>query len=380
MLKENKREFEETFGRKPRANDAVFFQKYYSSKKDFERETIKAMEGAGAAPSVVYAYRKTGFIITERNFKKLTPQEQEEWNEAIDEFYGRLEDGEDKEVILGGDGLKEFMQDAIRRNQVVAGSFVEKHFNRYRRKPGSDRDVDLVAAFATTNFTRGLKSIHILLENDVGFDAYHLLRVLYENYLVLKYVYEHPQEVVVFAAQLGTLLGTHVFATSKTGAPIQSQIVETSTGSKVNVPSRWAMATALGALDQQLYNEIYRLLSSYTHSEITNVRHFLSDSGFDYLNPDFTFDVLVICHLLSLLFFACLKRNCSCAKYLQGDLSKNAERSLYALKLVERSRQQSDRDGLPNVYAAALADVVKSDARLKRVYDASDKLWEKVAS
>jgi hypothetical protein len=192
---------------------------------------------------------------------------------------------------------------------------------------------------------------------------------MYENYLTVKYLYENPDAKKAFSAQLGTALGTHKFAETRSGAPRQSEIIEIKSGERVSIPSRWAMASALGADDVKLYNSLYRTLSSYAHSEITNVRHFLSDRGYDYQHQDFTFDVLVNCHVLCLLFFACLVRRSPCLKYLKGDLSINAERSLFALAMVEEALKTGGQT-LPEVYQRIIEHVTSSEPRLSRIADA----------
>lgn len=359
-LKELEAEFIETFGRKPRATDPVFFQQYYISDADLERETLRVMRAAKSPPSLVYAYRKTGRILTQDNKDKLTAAEMEEWNSAIDEYYDGIDSGIEVDVFDDKGGLLGFLLNALRQNQVVGGSFIRQHFNRYRPRKGASRRVETVAAFATTNFVRLLRSVHILVEQGVSFDAYNLLRALYENYLVLKYTYYRPEHSETLFAQLGLLAGTHELVKSKGGTPLQSEIVEIRTGRRIKAPSRWAMASALGGVDLILYGDLYRTLSAYCHSEITTMTHFLSDDGFDYLSHDFTFDVLASSHLLCMMFFSCLKVNSPCAAYLKGDLSIVIERALFALLLIEEELAAAG-EAPPQTHKAAIAAVVAHD-------------------
>ena len=50
------------------------------------RIVTKAMEQAGVAPAVIYAFRKTGRIITEENAKFVPAAALEEWQHAIAEY------------------------------------------------------------------------------------------------------------------------------------------------------------------------------------------------------------------------------------------------------------------------------------------------------
>lgn len=259
---------------------------------------------------------------------------------------------------------------------MVGGYFIEKHFNNYRNRKGSSAKIEFISAFSTTNFVRSLRSIHILLDNVISFDSFHLIRSLYENYLTIKYLYCFPSEYEIFDAQLGILTGSHELARTKTGTGVQNQIVELATGRVITIPSRWAMASRLGEFDRCIYNDLYRRLSSYTHSEIANFRYFISDQGFDYLNPNFEADVLIITHVICALFFYELKRNSTSAMYLKRDLSINVERSVFAICAFRAAlAHEGKADGFPKSLELALLTLARKDERVGRVYDAVGELY-----
>ena len=52
------------------------------------------MEQAGVAPQVIYAFRKTGRIITEENAKFVPAAALEAWQHAIGEYEALMEDQE----------------------------------------------------------------------------------------------------------------------------------------------------------------------------------------------------------------------------------------------------------------------------------------------
>jgi len=51
-----------------------------------ERLTVEAMQRAGLDPALIYAYKKTGLIVTERNQSLLSEGDLAEWYAAIDEY------------------------------------------------------------------------------------------------------------------------------------------------------------------------------------------------------------------------------------------------------------------------------------------------------
>jgi hypothetical protein len=64
--------------------------------------------------------------------------------------------------------------------------------------------------------------------------------------------------------------------------------LEIASGREIEIPSRWKMANSLGASERDLYDILYRTLSSFCHSEVTNFRYFVkTTTGFLLPNPRF---------------------------------------------------------------------------------------------
>jgi hypothetical protein len=96
-LKTQLSRFREEFGRHPEPDDPVFFNPYADTPEPvspaqgdaIEHAIIEAMGKAGIDAALIYAYRKTGRIVTERNQHLLNDPERQEWDEALNE-YGKL--------------------------------------------------------------------------------------------------------------------------------------------------------------------------------------------------------------------------------------------------------------------------------------------------
>ena len=88
------RAFKAKFGREPGPGDPVFFDpdadkpKFHSvaQMKEMEDEMCAVMASTGIDPALIYAFRKTGRILTAENVKYLTREELVEWNDAIEEY------------------------------------------------------------------------------------------------------------------------------------------------------------------------------------------------------------------------------------------------------------------------------------------------------
>jgi hypothetical protein len=91
VLEEQRRSFQEKFGRDWQPGDPVFFDPDADQPMPWPEEkltagVLEAMRKAGTPPHVIYAYRKTGLLLAEG----LTPAhlaEWKEWNAAIEEYF-----------------------------------------------------------------------------------------------------------------------------------------------------------------------------------------------------------------------------------------------------------------------------------------------------
>lgn len=86
VLETAQRKFKRIFGREPDDTDPILVEKYLVSERDVKRETEDAMLRAGLSPELLYAYRKTGRLLTQKN-KRLVPDvDVDEWHSAIEEY------------------------------------------------------------------------------------------------------------------------------------------------------------------------------------------------------------------------------------------------------------------------------------------------------
>ena len=93
-LHEQRERFREKFGRDPGQNEPVFFDPDAKEpapypKGKMETELLQAMRKAGTPPQIIYAFKKTGRLLTAQS--EAPPHARKEWDDAIDEYFA-LED------------------------------------------------------------------------------------------------------------------------------------------------------------------------------------------------------------------------------------------------------------------------------------------------
>ena len=90
--------FRKKFGRDPCPDDPIFFdpdakEPVPLNPQQYERDMIETMAQAGINPAFIYAFKRTGRIVTESNRHRLTEKELREWNDAINEYQQKVDSG-----------------------------------------------------------------------------------------------------------------------------------------------------------------------------------------------------------------------------------------------------------------------------------------------
>ena len=91
-LQEQQKLFAEKFGRKPGADDPIFFDPSKDTPQPMDDVAVgeaiaEAMSQAGIAPEYIYASRKTGLMPSTENEHLLSDADLEEWDTAIAEYH-----------------------------------------------------------------------------------------------------------------------------------------------------------------------------------------------------------------------------------------------------------------------------------------------------
>lgn len=57
-----------------------------SRSKKIKRDVVALMRSAGIPAELIYAYERTGLILTEEGYKSLSPDDRAEYDAAVDEY------------------------------------------------------------------------------------------------------------------------------------------------------------------------------------------------------------------------------------------------------------------------------------------------------
>lgn len=83
VIEEQKRKFVEKHGRELSDGDNLFFD--MPPLEHAEHFMVEAMKQAGVDPAIVYAFEKTGLLVTDANENLISDKDRAEWEAAIRE-------------------------------------------------------------------------------------------------------------------------------------------------------------------------------------------------------------------------------------------------------------------------------------------------------
>ncbi|MBI5544615.1 MAG: SEC-C domain-containing protein [Deltaproteobacteria bacterium] len=83
MLPQVEQEFTKRHGRPPGPNDRLFDG---IDLEDMNRRMVSTMRETGVAPAYIYAFEKTGLLLTEENRHLMTTRDVEDFEAAMDEY------------------------------------------------------------------------------------------------------------------------------------------------------------------------------------------------------------------------------------------------------------------------------------------------------
>jgi len=84
VLEGQRRLFKERFGREPGPGDRLFFDA--PPQEHVEAAIVEGMKKAGIHPAVIYAFEKTGLLVSEENRHLIPDADLATWDAAVEEY------------------------------------------------------------------------------------------------------------------------------------------------------------------------------------------------------------------------------------------------------------------------------------------------------
>jgi hypothetical protein len=234
-------------------NDYVFFQDVYnSSEEEVKERLIGYMEKAHIHPEFIYAFKKTGLLITQENIKKVPDVDIEEWKEAINEYFRILEAREDPlEYMPTPKEIPSILEEFPKCIYIIASIVRNEEIFRCTETNENKKFFHACLFFSLKKIETNLKSISSLLNSPVTTsDTLSIARSIYEVYLAIQYSINNPDKSDLVY-----------------GLTIENSKVY----SKRSLSKTDQVAQSIYSEDKIIHKYMYDYLSSYSHPDLHTI-------------------------------------------------------------------------------------------------------------
>ncbi len=339
------------FERERLPDDPLMPHSLMYSDRDTERKMVEVMEKMGTNPAFIYAYKKTGILLTEEMVERAPGSLVDEWDDAVDEYYDFGGDPEEESEDRQFESKLNLLIDDIDSLIFLFGIFVKKYCNEDYPDDSAPEGAEILSpvAYMGLNLARSLRtlrSIKHLIVDDYDEDALKLVRGIYENYLHIILVRYKPDSIISLVdAKYGLRDGSFKYL-EKDGKVNDRKVVCCSNGNiYLSNISGYKMAESSGRdFDVEFYDLFYQRASEVVHPSVFNIRDYFRDNKLSPLDSDLKVEAVVYSIFIGCLIIVEITAINHLPTSLREDCETVARRLLaHLIETLEFLRMWSDR-------------------------------------
>jgi len=268
VLEDAASRFRKMFGRKPGPGDPVLFDQHLIGEDEYWQHARTAGQAAGIREELIFAWRRSGFIVGQHSRKLMPENEYQEWKEAIDEYFTLKEDGADPFFVFTYLSAKEYDHYKALVEQldhaIIALGFALTDPKR------SKEPATYFRYLLMSRSLRSLRTIREMYNTRYDDDCLSIARAVYEAYLRMKLLRIEPASAERFAAMLAHEMGAYKTKLKKSGQPDYTACVDPETGKeyRITISNTEILKISDFPLDEALYYGLYPLLSGFAHPDV----------------------------------------------------------------------------------------------------------------
>jgi hypothetical protein len=316
--------FFDVMRRHPKEGDRSFYWSYCYSNSEFKDMTIKIMLHAKTPQHLIYIFDKTGFMVNEHGYKRLSKEEKEEIKQANARYAALEEDGKGEIYKLSDYEDFESTDDPLVNALYVFGNFIERNINSGLYKVDDQR---FICSYLIVRAYRIVRAIFRSQRYTTSEEALVLVRSLYEIYCKLCYaIHSKKNAKYLFDSDFGLAFGVYEVL-RKDGVFKRNILVHKRT--RKTIPRTRSfyeyVSSSPFAEDAGLFSILYEYLSSFVHSGSRHIfKAWIDGEGFALTQTeDENFKVfvsLLTCLISSMIMQALLKLR-PISKFSKWDIS-----------------------------------------------------------
>jgi hypothetical protein len=276
-LRKWQRDFREMFGRKLGKRDRVLSAQYLADSDDYWISFIQVGRAAKVPDELLFASRKTEFILAEMNEHLVPDIRKAEWEAAISEYFSIQSKGLDPFYVftpLAGrqyDIFKRLVEklDAI---IIVAASAIDDV------KPVRSNSAFFQFYFISRALC-SLRTIREMFSRRYDDDCFSILRGIYECYLRTKLLRLRPEDSERFFARMLRDLGEIPIMRKKSGKILWDKVFYDGRVLDIRISNTFIVSESKFRGEAELYHRLYSELLGYVHPDALHLLNHLNNEG-----------------------------------------------------------------------------------------------------
>jgi hypothetical protein len=272
-------EFKKVFGRKPGKKDRVLVGQYLFNEEHHWSMVIKTGQAANTPEELIFAWRRTDFILAEQNQHLVPEVRKEEWRDAIDEYFDLKDRGFDPFYIFSPLDPKQYELYKILKESISTIIIVASAAIHDRKRIRADSD--FFQFFFVSRALCSLRTIREMYESRYDDDCLSILRGIYECYLRTKLLRLEPESAEKFVARIMRDLGRAMMFRDEKGRAHRNKIVMPPNNKIVDISlSNYDIVRRSDfKFEEAVYQELYSELSGFVHPDVLHFINHLATDG-----------------------------------------------------------------------------------------------------
>jgi hypothetical protein len=215
VLEQAATDFRKVFGREAGPKDPVFFEQHLNDEEEFWQHAKTVGEAADVPEQLIFAWRRSGFIVAKHSRELMPENEYREWTDAIDEYFAIKKRGFDPFFVFTylSDDEYEIYKRLVKQldHAIIALGFALTAPRRLGDSPSYFRYLLMQRAI------RSLRTIREMYNTRYDDDCLSIARTTYEAYLRMKLLRLDQTSGKRFEAILAREVGLYKTKINKNG-------------------------------------------------------------------------------------------------------------------------------------------------------------------
>ena len=266
---EGEKRFREIFGRKMGRGDILLFDHFLNGEEDRWQVIRRIGQEAEIREELIFAWRRSGFIVAEETRRMMPDIDYQEWENAIDEYLEIKKSGFDPFYVFTY--LEPLEYEHYKKCVELIDHVIIIGFNSVRKIQKFKRRDHYFKYMMICSALNSMRTINEMYASRYDDDCLAVLRGIYEQYLRIKLLRLNPERLDAFDAAVHALVGIWPNKIRKNGTVDFATVIDPKSGKEIKITISNHFIASLSDFEHELevYQGLYNQLSGHVHHDVS---------------------------------------------------------------------------------------------------------------